>query len=199
MLTRLRVKGFKNLVDTEVRFGPFTCVAGSNGAGKSNLFDVIAFINDLASHSIVEAASRVRSHEGGSTASLSSLFARKGGESWRDIELEVDFFVPKKVLDDFDREAVPSTTYLTYKVALRYVPGKGGSERIELLEEELTYILKSDSLKRIGFKVDKLFLNSVLGGDKRSDFISTERNDGRAVVLLRQDQVKGGGCQKLCV
>lgn len=191
MLTRLRVKGFKNLVDTEVRFGPFTCVAGSNGAGKSNLFDVIAFINDLASHSIVEAASRVRSHEGGSTASLSSLFARKGGESWRDIELEVDFFVPKKVLDDFDREAVPSTTYLTYKVALRYVPGKGGSERIELLEEELTYILKSDSLKRIGFKVDKLFLNSVLGGDKRSDFISTERNDGRAVVLLRQDQVKG--------
>lgn len=192
MLTRLRVKGFKNLVDTEVRFGPFTCVAGSNGAGKSNLFDVIAFINDLASHSIVEAASRVRSHEGGSTASLASLFARKGGESWRDIELEVDFFVPKKVLDDFDREAVPSTTYLTYKVALRYVPGKGGSERIELLEEELTYILKSDSLKRIGFKVDKLFLNSVLGGDKRSDFISTERSDdGRAVILLRQDQVKG--------
>jgi len=114
MLTRLRVVGFKNLVDTEVRFGPFTCVAGSNGAGKSNLFDVIAFINDLASHSIVEAASRVRSHEGGSTASLSSLFAKKGGEAWRDIELEVDFFVPKKVLDDFDREAIPSSTYLRW-------------------------------------------------------------------------------------
>jgi len=26
MLTRLRVKGFKNLVDVEVRFGPFTCI-----------------------------------------------------------------------------------------------------------------------------------------------------------------------------
>lgn len=192
MLTRLRVIGFKNLVDTEVRFGPFTCVAGSNGAGKSNLFDVIAFINDLASHSIVEAASRVRSHEGGSTASLSSLFSRKGGETWRDIELEVDFFVPKKVLDDFDREAIPSSTYLTYKVSLRYVPGKGGAERIELLEEELTYIPKSESVKRIGFPVEKLFLDSVLGGNKRSDFISTERSsDGRAVVLLRQDQVKG--------
>ncbi len=192
MLTRLRVVGFKNLVDTEVRFGPFTCIAGSNGAGKSNLFDVIAFINDLASHSIVEAASRVRSHEGGSTASLSSLFAKKGGEAWRDIELEVDFFVPKKVLDDFDREATPSSTYLTYKVALRYVPGKGGSERIELLEEELTYIPKSESAKRIGFSVERQFLDSVLGGNKRSDFISTERSpDGRAVVLLRQDQVKG--------
>ncbi len=191
MLTRLRVRGFKNLVDAEVRFGSFTCVAGSNGAGKSNLFDVVAFISDLASHTIVEAASRVRSHEGGSTASLSSLFARKDGGSWRDIELEVDFFVPKKVLDDFDREAVPSSTYLTYKVALRYVPGKGGTERIELLEEELTYIPKSESVKRIGFPVEKLFLDSVLGGNKRSDFISTERTTGRAVVLLRQDQVKG--------
>lgn len=38
MLTRLKVNGFKNLVDVDVRFGPFTCVAGANGVGKSNLF-----------------------------------------------------------------------------------------------------------------------------------------------------------------
>lgn len=41
MLTRLKVSGFKNLVDVDVRFGPFTCVAGANGVGKSNLFDAI--------------------------------------------------------------------------------------------------------------------------------------------------------------
>lgn len=191
MLTRLRVLGFKNLVDTEVRFGPFTCVAGSNGVGKSNLFDAIAFISDLASHSIVEAASRVRTHEGGSNASLSSLFSKQGPETWRDIDLEVDFFVSKLVLDDFGREATPSATFLNYKVALRYVPSKGGSERIELLKEELTYIPKSESAKRIGFPVQKTFLDSVLGGNKRSDFISTVQEGGRAVVLLRQDQVKG--------
>ncbi len=191
MLTRLRVTGFKNLVDTEIRFGPFTCVAGSNGVGKSNLFDAIALISDLASHSIVEAASRVRTHEGGSNASLSSIFARKGGDAWSDIKLEVDFFVPKMVLDDFGREAVPSATYLNYKVAMRYVPTKGSTERIELLEEELTYIPKSESAKRIGFPIHKVFLESVLGGNKRSDFISTVEEGGRAVVLLRQDQVKG--------
>jgi predicted ATPase len=38
MLTRLKVSGFKNLVDVDIRFGPFTCVAGTNGVGKSNLF-----------------------------------------------------------------------------------------------------------------------------------------------------------------
>jgi AAA15 family ATPase/GTPase len=41
MLTRLKVSGFKNLVDVDVRFGAFTCIAGTNGVGKSNLFDAI--------------------------------------------------------------------------------------------------------------------------------------------------------------
>lgn len=192
MLTRFRVKGFKNLLDTEVRFGPFTCVAGLNGAGKSNLFDAIVFLSDLASHTVVEAASRVRSHDGSSAASLASLFARKGGEGWRDVELEADFIVPKRVFDDFDREAIPSATFLTYRVALRYIQGNGGAERIELLEEVLTYIQKSDTKKRMGFPVERAFLDSVLGGHKKSDFISTDKNpDGRAVILLRQDQVKG--------
>ena len=43
MLTRLKVSGFKNLVDVDIRFGPFTCIAGANGVGKSNLFDAINF------------------------------------------------------------------------------------------------------------------------------------------------------------
>jgi AAA15 family ATPase/GTPase len=37
VLTRLRVSGFKNLVGVDVRFGPFTCIVGANGVGKSNL------------------------------------------------------------------------------------------------------------------------------------------------------------------
>jgi len=44
MIIRIKVKGFKNLVDVDVRFGPFTCVAGVNGVGKSNLFDAIRFL-----------------------------------------------------------------------------------------------------------------------------------------------------------
>jgi len=41
MLTRLRVNGFKNLIDVDLHVGPFTCIAGANAVGKLNLFDVI--------------------------------------------------------------------------------------------------------------------------------------------------------------
>ena len=30
MLTKLEVKGFKNLVDFSLDFGPYTCIAGPN-------------------------------------------------------------------------------------------------------------------------------------------------------------------------
>ena len=60
VLTRLGVEGFKNLDRIDVRLGPFTCVAGPNGVGKSNLFDAISFLAALADKPLVEAASTVR-------------------------------------------------------------------------------------------------------------------------------------------
>ncbi|WP_306191258.1 AAA family ATPase [Streptomyces sp. MK5] len=60
MLTRLEVPGFKNLLDLSIDFGPFTCIAGENGTGKSNVFDAIQFLSLLADRSMMEAAQEVR-------------------------------------------------------------------------------------------------------------------------------------------
>ena len=48
MLTRLQVDGFKNLLGLDVHFGPYTCIAGPNAVGKSNVFDAIEFLSLLA-------------------------------------------------------------------------------------------------------------------------------------------------------
>lgn len=63
MLTRLRVRGFKNLLDADLRFGPLTCIAGGNGAGKSNVFDAIRFLSELADKPFVEACREIRGGE----------------------------------------------------------------------------------------------------------------------------------------
>jgi AAA15 family ATPase/GTPase len=60
MLTRLEVDGFKNLLGLRIDLGPFTCIAGVNGVGKSNVFDAIQFLSLLASRPLLDAAQDVR-------------------------------------------------------------------------------------------------------------------------------------------
>src|SRR5215212_9526542 len=99
MLTRLKVSGFKNLMDVDIRFGPFTCVAGANGVGKSNLFDAIMFLSALADRPLIDAALSVRD-EGGRTADVRSLFFRTGTAYVEEMSFEAEMIVPSAGLDD---------------------------------------------------------------------------------------------------
>lgn len=64
MITRLKIDGFKNLVDVEIFFGPFTCIAGRNGVGKSNIFDAITFLAASAGdRSLLAVAQSIRGEE----------------------------------------------------------------------------------------------------------------------------------------
>ena len=60
MLTRLEANGFKNLVDFALDFGPYTCIAGANGVGKSNIFDAIRFVSLL---NLPQCAARTRTRK----------------------------------------------------------------------------------------------------------------------------------------
>src|SRR5579859_3440714 len=104
MLTRLRVSGFKNLVDVDVYFGPFTCIAGANGVGKSNLFDAITFLSALADRPIIDAALSVRD-EGGRTADVKSLFHRIGDAPAAEMSFEAEMIIPDEGLDELGQRA----------------------------------------------------------------------------------------------
>jgi len=43
MLTAVRLKNFKNHVDTEIRLGRLTCLVGPNGCGKTSVLEGIQF------------------------------------------------------------------------------------------------------------------------------------------------------------
>lgn len=116
MLTRLKVNGFKNLVNVDVRFGPFTCIAGANGVGKSNLFDAIRFLSALAEMPLVEAALSVR---GGEKASdIRNLFTRFGDDHVRTMSFEVEMITPQLGKASQGRIIETSATHLRYSVEL---------------------------------------------------------------------------------
>ncbi len=189
MLTRLRVKGFKSLEDIDVRFGPFTCIAGANGVGKSNLFDAILFLKNLSNSTILESANSIR-NSGKQRLNIASLFTQTCSAKYDLMEFEVDILVGNKVTDDFGRDAKPKVTFLRYKLGLKYTPQTSSTpEGIELVHESLGFIPKGNAKEELGFSVTKEFFDSAYVGSSKTDFIYTEESS--RIVKIRQDQTSG--------
>ena len=174
MLTRLKIQGFKNLLDLEVTFGPFTCIAGENGVGKSNLFDAIQFLHLLTMMPIMEAVKGIREAKGRGP-DASSLFTSFGAFRAEEIRFVADMVVERKVQDDFGVAAEAQRSTLRYTVAFE-LQQENGSERLVLREESLLGIKVEDARRDLPFDSTARFRNSVLtaksGGSKK--FISTE-------------------------
>jgi predicted ATPase len=193
MLTRLKVSGFKNLVDVDVRFGSFTCIAGANGVGKSNLFDAIRFLSALADRPLLEAALSVRDDEG-KTGDVRSLFHRVGETYEEKIFFEAEMIVPFEDEDDLGQRAKASITFLRYSLELAYRADDRfrslGS--LELLKEELVHINLGDAFKHLSFPHTLAWRKSTVKGRRTSPFISTDVDEqGSRLIRLHQD----GGSQ----
>jgi len=185
MLLRLRVRRFKNLKDVDIRFGPLTCFVGVNGVGKSNVLDAIQFLRALTEHDMQEAARRVRSPVSGEFG-LQDLFF--GGDVDQPMSFVVDMLVPKRVVDDFGREAKPATTLLRYEVEFGYV--QGAIPRLVLNREVLMPMKAGKAKALIGFDHLPIFRRSVVCATRRKGpFISTSKDNEQemAEIKLHQD------------
>jgi len=197
MLTRLRVSGFKNLVDVDVAFGPFTCIAGPNASGKSNLFDAIAFLSFLADRPLIDAASAIRG-ESGKATEVRNLFHRVGTHFADHMEFEVEMIIPASGTDDLGQAATATTTFLRYKLILAYRDANDPDaiSELEITEETLDRILIGDAPKHLRFQHSTSWRKTAIQGQRGKAFISTEIESGRTVVKIHQDQ-RGGRTRTL--
>jgi len=140
MLTRLKVSGFKNLVDVDVRFGPFTCIAGGNGVGKSNLFDAIRFLSVLADKSLIQAAQLVRNEDERRSGDIHGIFHHVGYKYASSMSFEADMIIPSTGVDDLNQRITASATTLRYTVSVGYREDHSELGELELLGESLAYI-----------------------------------------------------------
>ena len=195
MLTRLQVSGFKNLVNADLRFGPFTCMVGPNGAGKSNLFDAIQFLHALSGHTLMEAAASVRDQDS-RTAAVRNLFHHAGGHYAERMSFAAEMVVPATAVDDLGQEAEASITFLRYSLELAYRdPADSRMARsLEITREELIHIPQGAAAKHLLFPHRaKDWRRSVVRGQRRVPyFISTEVDGGRRIIKLHQDSGSSG-------
>lgn len=193
MLTRLSVTGFKNLVDTTVDFGPYTCIAGPNAVGKSNLFDAIEFLALLADHPFLEAARLLRPSGERSTDPVTLFTLDPSGEPLGSIVLSAEMLVGPAVADEFGKTAEPRSTFLRYVIELRHVstdravPGKIGG--LALVREELKPISKGEAHLHLTWPHSARNFRQQAVQNRRfaGAYISTEGSDDTAAILVHAD------------
>ncbi len=190
MLVRLEVHGFKNLLGFEAEFGPFTCVAGPNGTGKSNVFDAIRFLSLLAEHPLAEAARRVRGPTAGPPGP-EELFWTDGRARADSMRFVAEMLVPGEVEDDFGRPVRPSATLLRYALTLGLAPpgGPGDTGRLVLLAEELHHVNKGEAHRHLRFPHSaRLFREATVRNSRSGEaFISTEPGPAGPCVRVHGD------------
>ncbi len=189
MLTRLRVSGFKNLVDVDVWFGPFTCIAGANGVGKSNLFDAITFLRLLSSNPLLDAALSVRD-EDLRTGDVRSLFFQMGASHARVMRFEAWMITPRQGVDDLRQRVNATNTLLKYELHLAY-RGEGSDEGpLEVRHESLTPVTLRSSSDMVRFDHSaSLWRNDIVVSRRRakSGFIETIGD----TIVVYGDQKQG--------
>jgi predicted ATPase len=191
MLTRLKVSGFKNLVDVDVWFGPFTCIAGANGVGKSNLFDAITFLRLLSTKPLLDAAFSVRD-ESAQSGDVRSLFFQMGKSHARLMKFEAWMITPKEGVDDLRQKVKASNTLLKYELHLAYRGEQADEGPLEVRLERLTPVTSGDAPKMIRFKHDagewrRGVVESKRRSRGKSGFIETVGDK----IRVQQDQKQG--------
>jgi predicted ATPase len=199
MLTRLRVSGFKNLVDVDISFGPFTCIAGANGVGKSNLLDAIVFLSALADGPLLDAALSVRD-QGARTGDIRGLFHHVGEHFDEEMTFEAEMIIPEHGTDDLGQEAKASATFVQYAVSLRYKREESARAlgSLELVKEELKHITLGEAAQHLLFNPSRAWRNGVVKNKRRTPrYISTEGEGEDRVINVHQDGGSSGKPQKL--
>lgn len=205
MITRLQIDGFKNLVGVDIRFGPFTCIAGANAVGKSNLFDAIRFLSDLTSKTLVDAAVAVRGD-----SKVHDLFHRTKNTHAERMSFMVEMIIPKEGIDQLGQAAEATITTVRYKLELAYRKNYdlGTQGVLEIMQEELAPIPQREAYKSVSFypdlsslkqkeqnvvkKKEKVWKDSVIQGRRSAMFISTEGEGEERKINFHQDGGSSG-------
>ena len=135
MLTRFEVSGFKNLRDVVVDFGPFTCIAGPNGVGKSNLFDAIQLLSALSRTSFSRAFGEIRAG-GGQRGTVRSMLSPRVLAGEENLRLAAELIVPGTT-EIAHRNVRLYNTFLRYEIELSVDDSDGVAPRLGIVRESL--------------------------------------------------------------
>ncbi|MBR2030681.1 MAG: AAA family ATPase [Alistipes sp.] len=188
MITYIKIDGFKSFQNFEMDFTPFTVIAGSNAAGKSNLFDALRLLSALAEYDKIQKAFKIQRGE------LLELFTSYNDNTIAErMSFVVEMLVNRTVKDAWGVSAELKYTRLRYELVLRRFTNSVGMEDI-VVEYEALDTVKHDSDKWLSIipkEVSERWRPKVVTGKRQNPYMRTEVHNGINTVIVSQDGSQG--------
>lgn len=188
MITYLKISGFKSFHNFEMEFSPLTVVAGTNASGKSNLFDALMLLSNLAETDNIKRAFKDQRGE------FLELFTQYGENNFaKEMEFVVEMLVNKKITDAWGNKANLKYTRLRYELKIRRYTNDSGIEDIEVSYESLVNLKHQDDLwiKIIPSQYREIWRPKVGTGKRGIPYINTTTENEMLTVEVPQDGKTG--------
>ncbi len=188
MITYLKITGFKSFHNFEMEFTPLTIVAGTNASGKSNLFDALMLLSNLAETDNIKRAFKDQRGE------FLELFTQYGENNYaKEMEFTIEMLLNKEISDAWGNKATLKYTRLRYELKINRYTNDSGLEDIEVSYESLVNLKhQEDKWIQIIPKVYReIWRPKVVTGKRGIPYINTTTESGILTVEVPQDGKTG--------
>ncbi|MBN2124520.1 MAG: AAA family ATPase [Deltaproteobacteria bacterium] len=186
MLTRIEIEGFKSFEDFHLDLSPFVVILGPNATGKSNLFDGIQFLSNLASKDLREAVKGLRGE-------VDELFRHASpGTSETTMCLAAEVLIDPTIQDPWGTQVKLTHTRIRYQVKIERRIDERGIKRLVIAEEEARPILaRDDRWKNVYNEFPESFKKVHFKYSRRVPWLETKREENQVSFHIRQDGKAG--------
>lgn len=190
MITRIEIDGFKTFSNFVMEFTPFTVIAGTNASGKSNLFDALNLLSNLADKDIRATFKNLR-------GDADEQFTQFSSKEYSDkITLAIEMLVDKTVKDNWGEEATLKYTRLRYEIQINRIRNVKGFDDLKIFHEKLTPI-KHQEDKWVKNNIESQFLEfwrpKVKTGKRGKPYIFSDNKLGKKIIKIPLDGKPGPG------
>lgn len=190
MITKIEISGFKSFSGFSLEFTPFTLIAGTNASGKSNLFDALKLLSNLASSDLRTAFSFPEQR--GSIDEMFSLYSKE--KTISTMSFAVELLVNRRIQDNWGGVEEIKTPRLRYELIIARKKNERGYEELYVKHERLSKINPDTDAwakKYLGNKNRNIWKSTQSGGTSKP-YIYTEVVNDVVTIKIRQDGKQGG-------
>lgn len=184
MLTRIEISGFKTFENFSIDLAPFVAILGTNAAGKSNLFDAIQLLSNLASQDVSEAIKGMRGEP-------MELFRRTSSGRSSRLEFAVEVLLDPGVRDPWGSQVTLGHTRLRYEVVLERREVRPGIERVQVAHESAHPISRTSDKWRDGQTPTPAFRKRHLKYSRKKPLLTTDSQEAGLIFNIHQDGKQG--------